>query len=93
MTVRELIKQLQSIKNQELQVVYGHTEYDSGDPSTYLWGIDNPKDDNLNGRKGKEVIGPSHFYKIINKGARIFFLFCSENITPKKANGSIKRKW
>ena len=46
MTVRELIAQLQLIENQELQVVYGHTEYDNVQYSeTFLWAIDTPKYD------------------------------------------------
>ena len=51
MTVRELIEQLQLIENQELQVVYGHAEYDNPQyEQVYLWNIDNPKPDNLNGQ-------------------------------------------
>lgn len=45
MTVRELIEQLQLIENQELKVVYGVTEYDTGKANTYLWWIGNPKYD------------------------------------------------
>ena len=42
MTVKQLIAQLQLL-NQELEVVYGYTEYDSIHHSdTYLWGIDDP---------------------------------------------------
>ena len=60
MTVRELIAQLQLIENQELQVVYGHTEYDNLQYSpTYLWAIDNPKYDIKGGKQVVNLGDPS----------------------------------
>lgn len=60
MTVRELIEQLQLIEDQELQVVYGLTEYDNPQYSpTYLWWIDNPKYDMKGGKKVVNLGDPS----------------------------------
>jgi hypothetical protein len=54
MTVKELIDKLQLIENKELQVVYGHTEYDSiFYQDTNLWSIREPFIDT---RAGESVI-------------------------------------
>ena len=60
MTVRELIEQLEQFGDQDMEVVYGYTEYDSIQNSeTYLWAIDNPYVDIKNGERVVNIGSPS----------------------------------